>query len=192
MRTSFALPLSLLLATAACQDEPDPTAVIVEEPLLAAGGVLGSTSGGGHFDAGVDVKFGYGALQTSATGDGVGHAHHSTAVGGLLIEFDTRVTCVTFDAANHRAWIGGIITRNASEHPAFTGDIHQVGRDIWFRVVDYGEGGNATQADRATFVGFEGSAGIITSEEYCATQPWPDNDERTNPVTQGNLQVRTR
>ncbi|NIU75387.1 MAG: hypothetical protein GWN71_17950, partial [Gammaproteobacteria bacterium] len=49
--------------------------------------------------------------------------------------------------------------------PGFQEDVHQPGRDIWFRVVDYGEGENATQPDRSTFVGFEGDAGIITSAE---------------------------
>ena len=70
------------------------------------------------------------------------------------------------------------------------GAVHQPGADIWFRVADYGEGNQALQADRSTFVGFEGSAGIITSDEYCTTQPWPAGDAGTNPVTAGNLQVR--
>lgn len=192
MRTSLALPLALLLAVAACDGDPDPTAVAYPQPLFAAGGVLGFTSGGGHFDAGVDVQFAFTALQTDADGTGAGNARHSAVLGGLLIEFHTRVTCVTFDAANNRAWIAGVITRNASEHPSFTGAIHQVGRDIWFRVVDYGEGRVAPQPDRSTFVGFEGSAGIITSAEYCAARLWPDNDERTSPVTAGNLQVQVR
>ncbi len=58
--------------------------------------------------------------------------------------------------------------------------------------MDYGEGENATQPDRSTFVGFEGNAGIITSAEYCEEQIWPAGDERTNPVTEGDIQVRVR
>lgn len=189
MRSSLALSLSLLIASVACSDVPDPTNLQPASPAYAVG-VSGSTSGGGHFDAGVDVQFAYTAVQTSDDGAAVGNARHSAMLGGLLIEFHTSVTCVTFDPANGRAWIGGVVTRNASEHPAFTTPVHQVGRDIWFRVVDYGEGASSAQADRSTFVGFEGGAGIITSEEYCQTQPWPDNDARTSPVTEGDLQVR--
>ena len=70
-------------------------------------------------------------------------------------------------------------------------DNNEVGDDIWFRVVDYGEGQDA-QADRSTFVGFEGNAGIITSREYCDAQIWPEGDARTGPVTDGDIQVRVR
>lgn len=186
----FALA-TLILALPACDSSPDPAAPDREGVLAGHTlGVTASSSGGGHFDAGVDVVFAYTAVQTSASGAATGHARHSTAVGGEAIEFLTTVTCMTVDAVNGRAWIGGIVAQNNSTHPAFTGAINQPGRDIWFRVVDYGEGAGASQPDRSTFVGFEGSAGIITSEEYCATQPWPDNDARTSPVTQGDLQVR--
>jgi hypothetical protein len=44
--------------------------------------------------------------------------------------------------------------------------------------------------DRTTFMGFEGGGGIITSEEYCDLQIWPDENARTSPVTQGDIQVR--
>jgi hypothetical protein len=93
------------------------------------------------------------------------------------------------DAVNRRAWIGGVITKNLSEHPSFQAPRNEPGRDIWFRVLDSGEGAGA-DPDRTTFVGFEGDAGIITSAEYCAVQPWPDGNARTWPVTAGNIQVR--
>lgn len=155
-------------------------------------GIQASATGGGHFTiAGVlDVQFSMSAVQTSPDGSATGRARHSIDFEGELVEFHTRVTCVTFDAGTGRAWIGGVITRNNSTHPAFLSDVHEVGDDIWFRVVDYGEGEGAGQPDRSTFVGFEGSAGIITSEEYCETRPWPEGDARTNPVTEGNIQVR--
>jgi hypothetical protein len=97
---------------------------------------------------------------------------------------------VTFDPVNRRAWIGGIIKENRSTHPAFQVDtLHSPGLDVWFRVVDNGEGTSAPP-DRSTTYGFKGSAGIKTSAEYCAVQPWPAGDARTFPVAQGNLQVR--
>ena len=80
------------------------------------------------------------------------------------------------------------MTLNKSvREPFASGEIYQPGRDIWFRVLDQGTPGTA--GDRTTFVGFEGGAGIITSEEYCAERPWPDGNARTNPLTTGNLNV---
>jgi hypothetical protein len=61
---------------------------------------------------------------------------------------------------------------------------------VWFRVVDYGEGGKASQPDRTTFLGFENNPDIKTSEQYCAVRIWPQDDARTWPVTAGNIQVR--
>lgn len=118
-----------------------------------------------------------------------GDLHVSTIFQGFAIEFTGAVTCVSDDAANHRAWIGGVITSNSSTHPSYTTARTQVGEDIWFRVVDYGEG-NGAPADRSTFVGFAGDAGIATSADYCALQPWPADDARTWAVTDGNIQVR--
>lgn len=193
-RISFACLTTLvtLISATGCDVQGDTTAIDEPlDPIFAAvpDGGLVVAAGGGHFNAGVIVQFGFNAVQMNAAGDATGHLKFTTAVGGLPIEFQGRVTCMTADLENRRAWIGGVVTQNNSEHPAFTGEVHQVGRDIWFRVVDYGQGAGAAQVDRTTFVGFEGGAGIITSPEYCETQPWPDNDERTSPLVDGNIQI---
>lgn len=153
-------------------------------------GVLTSTTGGGHYliSGSLDVSFSFSAKQKT-NGTANGHFRQSVELSGQLIEFHGRVTCVAVDPVNHRAWIGGVVTKNNSEHPNFTTEIHQPGKDVWFRVLDSGEGGNS-EADRSTFLGFEGGGGIITSAEYCAAQIWPDDNDRTSPVTQGNIQVR--
>ena len=121
-------------------------------------------------------------------GRAAGELFVSTVFQGFVVEFEGDVTCVTVDPANHRAWIGGVITANRSSHPSFTTPRTQVGHDIWFRVVDYGEGANAP-ADRASFTGFEGDLDIPTSAAYCALQPWAADDARTWEVTEGNIQV---
>jgi hypothetical protein len=123
-------------------------------------------------------------------GRAAGSLAHSVIFQGQLVEFTGRVTCVTVDSANDRAWVGGVITSNTSQHPSFLQSRHQVGHDIWFRVVDYGEG-SQSPADRTTFVGFEGDAGFPTSAAYCAGQPWPQPppDDRTWAVTEGSVQV---
>lgn len=155
-------------------------------------GIVSSATGGGHYVIGfvgdpIDTKF---SMSANLREDGMatGQFRHELVFFGEVVDFSGTVTCLSVDAEEGRAWIGGVITANRSEHPAFTGPTHQPGRDIWFRVVDNGEG--QTAPDRSTFVGFEGNAGIITSQEYCDLQIWPEGDARTSPVTQGDIQVR--
>jgi hypothetical protein len=105
----------------------------------------------------------------------------------VWVDVHGRVTCVAVDSENHRAWVGGVVTENRSD-PDLQEAIHQPGRDVWFRVVDYGSGNDA-QPDRTSFLGFEGAAGLITSAEYCAARIWPEEDARTHPVTSGNIRV---
>ncbi len=153
-------------------------------------GVIASSTGGGHFlVAGfLDVVFSLNAKHKS-DGTANGQFRFSVELGGLPIDFHGEVICLTVDSVNGRAWIGGVVTQNNSEHSAFTDAIHEPGRDVWFRVLDSGEG-NGSDVDRSTFLGFEGSGDIITSEEYCAAAIWPDDNERTSPVIEGNIQVR--
>ena len=156
-----------------------------------AAGISARTSGEGAFDVrGMPGEFAMVALASSDRG-AKGSFRYELIFQGQLVDFDGAVTCVTFDAEHHRAWIGGVVTANRSVHPTYTTPRTQPGRDIWFRVVDYGEGA-ASPPDRTSFVGFEGDAEILTSAEYCAEQPWPMDppDDRTWPVTSGNIQVR--
>lgn len=133
-------------------------------------------------------QFSFDAIQTDADGSAKGNLRYTLDFLGQHVEFRGEVTCVTFDHTEGRAWIGGVITQNESEHPSFRdGEIFQPGKDIWFRVLDEGEG--VVDPDRTTFVGFEGGAGIITSAEYCDVQAWPEGNARTWPVTAGNVQV---
>ncbi|MGH9348109.1 MAG: hypothetical protein ACRD26_12690 [Vicinamibacterales bacterium] len=132
------------------------------------------------------VDFSMSGLSTPA-GNATGRFHHRTTLGGLGVEFIGETTCLSVDPVNNRAWIGGVIVENHSEHPSFTTPRTQPGKDIWFRVLDNGVG--KAPDDRSTFVGFEGDAGIDTSEEYCQVQIWPDGNARTWPVVRGNITV---
>ena len=176
-----------------CEGPTRPNAVADPEVELSLGrrGVAASATGGGHYllQATFDVQFAFAAVELT-NGRVLGTFHQSLERPTGTIDFDGRVTCLAFDKPNHRAWIGGVITRNRSTDPAFRRDLNQPGHDVWFRVVDYGEGANATQPDRTTFMGFEDTPGIPTSAFYCALKPWPEGDARTWPVTEGNIQVR--
>jgi hypothetical protein len=180
----------LLIPTMALACGPtDTTAPDVGPVFVVGNGASAMANGGGHYLlAGVlPIQFSLSSV-VHADGRVTGRFHHSTVDEGELIEFHGDVTCLPVDPVNHRAWIGGVITDNNSTHPAFQGGIFEPGHDVWFRMVDYGEGAGSPP-DRITFVGFEGSAGIATSEEYCALRIWPDGDARTWPIT-GNLSIR--
>lgn len=183
----LAAATGLLLMTSTGMAASNPIAALQAND--SSKGVVASSTGGGHFLIGaLDVGFSFNASQKK-DGSANGHFRMSVELGGELVEFQGEVICLTVDSDNGRAWIGGVVTANNSTHPSFTGAINEPGRDVWFRVLDSGEG-NGAEMDRSTFLGFEGGAGIITSEEYCETAIWPDNNERTSAVTQGNIQVR--
>ena len=193
-RTSFVLTAGAALILAGCDAPPDTTGI----PSYSASGVSATVTGGGKMlILGVFVgDFAMSNVQFDpVTGDATGRFHLSLDLGDGLIEFHGRTTCLTVDAANGRAWIGGVITKNRSIDQDWQAPRQQPGQDIWFRVVDYGEGGSASQADRSTFAGFEGDAGFDTSADYCAGKPWPGppddaQDARTWPLTGGDIQVR--
>lgn len=167
--------------------EPSATARL---SATSESGVVLNSSGGGHYflQNAFDVQFAYTAKR-QADGTVQGEFHESLLLEGETVAFRGNVICMAVDPVNHRAWIGAVITENTSTHPAFQEWYHQPGEDVWFRVVDYGEG-SAAPADRKTFMGFENTPGIPTSEVYCQLQIWPADDARTWPVTEGNVQVK--
>jgi hypothetical protein len=165
---SLTLVLVLLLAAPAAADGPP------------------QATGGGHvlFAGEIDLTFSFSAVQLPG-GGATGSFHHSFEFDGHQIDYWGRVTCLTVDAANGRAWVAGDLTKVQSTHP----DVVELpGDDAWFRVLDRGPA-SAVADDRSTFMGFRGSAGIETSEQYCAEQPWPDDNARTHPVVSGNVTV---
>jgi hypothetical protein len=165
----------------------------LSQERLAAGASRGSrqseaaTGGGWYFlQNAFEVQIAFAAV-AHQDGGASGQFHHRTTDETGTIDFHGEVTCLSVDSAEHRAWIGGVITENNSTSPTFNQAIHQPGHDIWFRVLDNGQGLGA-DPDRTTFVGFEGV--IPDSATYCATRPWPADNARTWPLTQGNIQVR--
>lgn len=189
------LTLTTLLFTPGCEAPPadGPLAPRLLLSPVSPGAETARASGGGHYvltlgAADLPGTFSFTA-QRLPNGATTGQLRYTIDFFGQEIEFHGTVTCLTVDPLEGRAWIGGVVTRNRSEaEPFASGEIFQPGKDIWFRVLDSGEGPNVV--DRTTFVGFEGGAGIITSEEYCEVAPWPDDNARTWPVVSGNVQVR--
>ena len=173
--------LTAALATVAVMAWQSPAGVLV--------GTSG-TNGGGHFLVlnTIDATFNFNAVDTG-NGEANGHFFQSFIFQNQLVEFRGDVTCFAVDPANGRAWIGGVVTVNNSTHPNFTTPRTQPGHDVWFRVLDAGEGADAPP-DRSTIYGFAGDRGILTSAQYCAARLWLDNNGNTYPVSSGNIQVR--
>jgi len=197
----FALFLTSCEPVTAPEVQSAPPSLSQSAPLHATGAATAKATGGGQYELELleevfPGKFSFSALQF-ADGRAKGQFRYELdlldgipdVIDGGVAAFHGRVTCLSVDLENGRAWVGGVVTKNASTQPFYRDDATtQVGKDIWFRVLDNGQGGQA-EADRTTFVGFEGGAGIITSQEYCDEQPWPEDNARTHPVTQGNVQV---
>jgi hypothetical protein len=110
---------------------------------------------------------------------------------GFNVDFTGVVTCMAVDPVTHRAWIGGVVVSNNSDDPNHTLEIHAPGQDVWFRVVDNGEGAQ-DPPDRSSVYGFKGAGGVNTSAEYCALKLWPAGDANAFELTEGNIQVRSR
>jgi hypothetical protein len=175
--------LVLLGVAAGCAQPTAPATGHTDQHLTlaaAAGGVSQSVTGGGQFvhpDFGT-VTFAFTAQRLS-DGSVVGRFQQHQPAFGVTYQGD--VTCFAVDPANHRAWIGGVLTQSNDPDP-----VALVGKDAWFRVLD----SPGSDLDRSTFLGFEGAAGIITSAEYCQKQIWPDDNARTWPVEQGNIVIQ--
>ena len=179
--------LSLFLTAASCVAAPAEPDDLATAALEACSGP--HANGSGQYDLnGLAVDFSFNAVQKS-NGSANGQFHVHASYDGLEADFRAKVTCLSVDEVNHRAWIGGVVTKNKSTDPDYAAPIYQPGKDVWFRVVDYSSG-SPDVADRSTFLGFEGAAGFLTSAAYCAGRPWPDADARTWPVTSGKITVK--
>jgi hypothetical protein len=164
-----------------------PALLILVATLAAAPTALGTdglsrTTGGGSFlflgaTPNIPMQFSFAAV-ANADGSASGSFHHFYVSDGFTYDFWGTVTCVTFDAVNHRAWIGGVLTKVSSTDPEVG---LAAGEDAWFRVLDSPDG------DRSTAMGFVGA--IESSEAYCAMQIWPEGNARTHPVTEGQIKV---
>lgn len=188
-RSLTAVMCGVMLGGCAGPDAPAPSGLPAR--LASGGGPLYAASGGGKFfttlatGATFEGKFAFTARQYP-DGSAAGEFHQYRPDIDMLM-WGT-VTCLAVDPLTRRAWVGGVITKVHSDNPAVLADpVLQPGRDVWFRVVDYGEGADAPP-DRTTVFGFEGV--ILSSAEYCAMRMWPEGDARTWPVTSGNIQVR--
>ena len=153
---------------------------IATAPALAAAGTAQTVTGGGWFlfAGSIPMQFGFsGVLQPNGSASGSFHHFYTDDVG--TYEMWGTVTCLAFDPANGRSWVGGVLTKVTTNDPEFP---FGPGDDAWFRVLDSPDG------DRSTAMGFVGI--IPSSRAYCDMRIWPDGNARTHPVTSGEITVR--
>ena len=155
-------------------------AAFVVGPSLAQAASPNTVTGGGWFLFGgsIPMQFSFSGVRRT-DGTATGTFHHFYTDGVSTYEMWGDVTCLAFDTANGRAWIGGVLTKVRTTDPEFP---YKAGDDAWFRVLDSPAG------DRSTAMGFVGV--IPSSAEYCRLMIWPDGNARTHPVTSGAITVR--
>lgn len=163
----------------ACDGPAKPLAPSLTVRPLGDGGIL--VTGGGEFEHPTlgTVTFSLSGIQDAA-GNATGRFQQHWRFADVTFKGD--VTCLAVDLVNRRVWVGGVLTHSNDPDP---NPDFQPGGDAWFRGLDPPAGG---EPDRVTFLGFRGSAGIETSEEYCQVRLWADNNARTWPVT-GDLTI---
>jgi hypothetical protein len=184
------------LAFAACASENEPSAPLL--PTTAAlnngNGVVLHVNGAGAVDlsaaAAGEAPFQF-VAHKKADGSVSGHFRQSRSTAAGTVDFAGIVTCLTIDPNfPGRARIGGRVTENNSTNPAFRTENHEVGDDVWFRVQDGGNGGDAD--DRSTTYGFKPTL-VDTSEQYCALPfdglPWW-NPASIFPLAHGTIRVK--
>src|SRR5688572_13041420 len=111
--------LLLLAATVGACDSSATTEVASirgsDGPQFSAGGNadrIAATGGGKYLLQGIaEVQFAFSSIQ-HADGRALGRFHQKFDNGGFLVDVSGRVTCMAVDPVMHRAWIGGVITRN--------------------------------------------------------------------------------
>jgi hypothetical protein len=185
----------LAAALAACSAGSEPSApfIIMPATLNNGAGVELQVNGAGVVDLSAaavpNMSF---QLVANLKPDGTanGHFRFSRESAAGLHAFEGDVTCVTVDPNfPGRARIGGVVTANNSTAPSSLTENHEVGDDVWFRVLDDGNGGSAV--DRSTTLGFKPTL-VNTSAEYCAL-PFADgpfwNPASIFPLEQGTIRV---
>ena len=187
----------VMLVFAACASglEPDaPGPLPVAADLNNGVGVVIQVSGAGAVDltsAGAGLAEFQFVAERRADGTVWGHFWQKRSRATGTVDFAGVVTCLTTDPNfPGRARIGGVITENNSTDPAFLTSNHDVGDDVWFRVQDGGNGGDAD--DRSTTYGFVPTL-VGSSAAYCALPfdglpAW--NPASIFPLARGTIHVR--
>ncbi len=122
------------------------------------------------------MTYGFTALQIDAAGNAKGQVdiHHRDvpSIGTVHGE----VLYLAVNAATGEAWIGGVVTKSDATVFPVPGD------EFVFKVVDNGEGSNATGPDEVSSVlyGGPGTAALALAMPAFGTIPW----------TNGNVQVK--
>lgn len=179
------IPLVVFIACSPAHEPTDPRVAALsanltgelsaaaEPRVTGSGHVLRDLGGGEEL-----TTFSYNAV-AHADGRVSGHYQYNFRAAGFFTHGS--VTCVS--VAGTQGWIGGVIDKIVSPDPE---DQTLVGTEIWWRVVDNGEGENSA-ADQTTSLLFAVPGLPITAASWCR-----DQNVRgvLRDIVSGNIQVR--
>ena len=158
-------------------------AAVTVEPMENADSIVAQVMGSGHVMRNLTGEdelstFSYSAV-ARADGTAEGEYQYNFRAAGFFIH--GTVTCAS--VSGNAGWVGGVIDSIVSPDPA---DQSLVGTEIWWRVIDNGEGANQP-ADQTTSLLFAVPGLPITAESWCRNQ---DVRGVLRDVLSGNIQVR--
>ncbi|MFK8014828.1 MAG: hypothetical protein AB8G17_05275 [Gammaproteobacteria bacterium] len=98
------------------------------------------------------------------------------------IELNAKVTCGHYDMTTKRAWVGGEVKANRSNHAEYKDGRFAVGQPVWFRFEE-----SETHPDPAAQISdlrFAGDDGFDNAKSFCDEKPW-STDGLTDLSSQG-------
>jgi hypothetical protein len=174
----------LAVVVAGCLAEKDPTRLVSVDvtPRMASGGpVVTQVVGSGHLERDLGEGLELTTFSYSANGreDGSATGQYQYNFRALNVVIHGTVSCVTIK--DNQGWVGGNITRVDSDDPA---DQELVGTEVWWRVIDNGQGNDVPDQTSSLLFAIPGSP--ITSASWCANQ---EARGVVRNVLHGNIQV---
>jgi len=183
---SMAAGLVLASLVSGCAADTVPTSSVSVDvtPRLASGSqVVTQVVGSGHVMRNLGAGDELTTFSYSALGRADGSASGQFQYNFRAADFSMHGTVSCVSIAGNQGWVGGNITQIHSGDPA---DQALVGTEVWWRVIDNGQGAGALP-DQTTSLLLARRGGTITSESWCRDQPplAPARD-----VLHGNIQVK--
>jgi hypothetical protein len=186
MRFHSTAALAMIAMLSACGDARTPTGAFtpdVDASMNASSAITAKVTGSGHVFRDVGNGEELSTFSYSAIGRADGSASGEYQYNFRALDFSIHGTVTCVSVLGNQGWVGGVIDGITSADPA---DQALVGTEVWWRVVDNGQGSNDA-ADRTTSLLFALPTSPTTSASWC-------NDRAPRgllrDIVHGNIQVQ--